>query len=61
MVRYLFRKAPEDPESLWVKVSAPEDEDRESALIEYSADKSMYILVGYGYHMLLLPTRQASA
>ncbi|MDM8549533.1 hypothetical protein QUF72_05625 [Desulfobacterales bacterium HSG2] len=50
-------ESPEDPESLWIRVTAPEDEDRESALIEYSADKSMDILLDYGYHMLVMPTR----
>ncbi len=54
-------ESPEDPESLWVRVTSPEDEDRESALIEYSADKFMDILTDYGYHMLMVPTRQISA
>ncbi|MCP4137084.1 MAG: hypothetical protein GY754_39310 [bacterium] len=50
-------ESPEDPESLWIRVTAPQDEDRESELIEYSADKSMDILLDYGYHMLVMPTR----
>ncbi|MDM8522312.1 hypothetical protein QUF80_02980 [Desulfococcaceae bacterium HSG8] len=54
-------ESPEDPESLWVRVTSPEDEDRESALIEYSADKSMDILLDYGYHMLVMPTREVPA
>lgn len=58
-VRFIeVSESPEDPESLWVRVTAPEDEDRVSALIGYSADKSMDILMDYGYHMLLMPTRQ---
>ncbi len=49
-------ESPEDPESLWIRVTAPEDENRESELMEYSADKSMDILLDYGYHMLVMPT-----
>jgi hypothetical protein len=52
-------ESPEDSESLWIRVTAPEDEDRESELIRYSADKSMDILLDYGYHILLMPTRKA--
>lgn len=48
----------EDPESLWIRVTSPEDEDRRSELIEYACDKTMDILMDYGYHMLVMPTRQ---
>jgi len=58
-VRFIkVSESPEDPESLWVRVTSPEDDDRRYALIEYSADKSMDILMDYGYHMLVMPTRQ---
>ncbi len=52
-------ESPEDSESLWIRVTAPEDEDRESELIRYSADKSMDILMDYGYHLLVMPTKTA--
>ncbi|QTA83112.1 Uncharacterized protein dnl_55060 [Desulfonema limicola] len=51
-------ESPEDSDSLWLIVTAPEDEDRESELITYSADKSMDILLDYGYHMLVMPTHE---
>jgi hypothetical protein len=50
-------ESPEDSESLWIRVTAPEDENRESELIRYSADKSMDILMDYGYHFLVMPTK----
>ncbi len=48
----------EDPETLWINVTAPEDEDREMALIEFSGDKGMDILMDYGYHLLVMPRRK---
>jgi len=51
-------EGPEDPETLWINVTAPEDEDREMALIELSGDKGMDILMDYGYHMLVMPRKQ---
>ncbi len=54
-------EGPEDPETLWIRVTSPDDEDRESALIRYSSEKSMDILETYGYHMLIMPTKPAHA
>ena len=51
-------ESPEDPETLWINVTAPEDEDREMALIELSGDKAMDILLDYGYHMLIMPRKK---
>ncbi|NJL58706.1 MAG: hypothetical protein HC887_02710 [Desulfobacteraceae bacterium] len=51
-------EGPEDPETLWINVTAPEDEDREMALIELSGDKGMDILLDYGYHLLVMPRRK---
>jgi len=51
-------ESPEDSDSLWLIVTAPKDEDRESELITYSADKSMDILLDYGYHMLVMPAHE---
>ena len=50
-------ESPEDSESLWINVTAPEDEDREIELREFAADKTTDILTDYGYHMLVMPTR----
>jgi len=48
-------ESPEDPESLWIRVTSPEDEDRRSEMISYSCKKTMDILEDYGYHMLVMP------
>ncbi|MCP4111451.1 MAG: hypothetical protein GY749_38975 [Desulfobacteraceae bacterium] len=53
-------ESPEDPESLWIRVTAPEDDDRRSELMDYAGDKTMDILLDYGYHMLVMPTRNLS-
>ncbi|MBC8181642.1 hypothetical protein H8E88_11020 [candidate division KSB1 bacterium] len=52
--------SPENPNDLWVEVTAPENEDREIELLEYSADKSMDILLDYGYHIFIMPTPNSS-
>ena len=60
-VKFLnVRPSPENPNDLWVKVTAPDDEDREIELLEYSADKSMDILLDYGYHISIMPTPDSS-
>ncbi len=50
-------ESPEDPESLWIRVTSPEDDNRRSELISYACDKTMDILTDYGYHMLVMPIR----
>lgn len=52
---------PEDPESLWINVTAPDDEDREMDLIEFAGDRITDILLDYGYHMLVMPVRKEAA
>ncbi len=52
-------ESPEDSESLWINVTAPNDEDREIELREFAADKTTDILTDYGYHMLVMPTRKS--
>jgi hypothetical protein len=51
----------EDPESLWVKVTSPEDEDRELELRAFASDKVTDILLDYGYHILVMPMRKVAA
>lgn len=51
-------ESPEDPHDLWIRVTSPEDENRRSELIDYACDKTMDVLLDYGYHMLVMPTRQ---
>ncbi len=51
----------EDPETLWINVTAPEDEGRMTDLIEFAGDHTTDILMDYGYHMLVIPTRRKVA
>ncbi len=51
-------ESPESRSSLWVEVTAPEDEDREIEMSEFAADKVSDILLDYGYHMLVMPSRR---
>ncbi len=51
----------EDPESLWIKVTSPDDEDRELELRAFGSDKVTDILLDYGYHMLVMPVRGVAA
>ena len=48
-------ESPEDPSDLWVNVTAPEDEEREMALIELAGVKTADILQAYGYYILIMP------
>ncbi len=50
-------ESPEDADSLWINVTSPKDEDREIELREFASDKTTDILIDYGYHMLVMPTR----
>ncbi len=53
-------EGPEDPETLWIEVTAPDDEDREMELREFAAEKVTDIQLDYGYHMLVMPTRRTA-
>lgn len=48
-------ESPEDPNDLWVNVTAPTDEDREIALIEMAGNKTADMLLDYGYYILVMP------
>lgn len=50
-------ESPEDPSDLWVNITAPNDEDEEIALRKFASEKSTDILMDYGYHILIMPTR----
>ena len=50
-----------DPETLWINVTAPEDEDRRIAMREFGNDKAADIFLNYGYYMLVMPTRIKTA
>lgn len=48
----------EDPETLLINVTAPENEDRAFALMDFTGEMSADILMDYGYHILVIPTRR---
>ena len=48
-------ESPENPEDLWINVTAPANEDREIELIEFAGDKLTDILLDYGYYFMLMP------
>jgi len=50
-----FSESPEDPNDLWVNITAPKDEDREIALIEFAGNRTVDILTGYGYYISIMP------
>ncbi len=49
-------ESPDDSESLWINVTAPNDEDKEIELRAFASDKTTDILTDYGYHILVMPT-----
>lgn len=54
-------ESPDDPETLWINITAPEDEDRKIAMREFGNDKATDIFLDYGYYMLVMPTRQRAS
>ncbi len=50
-------ESPEDPADLWVNITAPEDEEREIQLIEFSSDMTTDMLLDYGY-LISIMTRK---
>ncbi|MBC8233239.1 hypothetical protein H8E77_27135 [bacterium] len=54
-------ESPENFNDLWINVSAPEDEDREIELMEFTSDKEADILVDYGYRIAVMPTKVIAA
>ncbi len=54
-------ESPENSNDLWVNVTAPEDEDREIELMEFTSDKEADILVDYGYRIAVMPAKVIAA
>jgi len=48
-------ECPEDSANLWINITEPEDEDREIGLMEFACDKTVDILLDYGYHISVMP------
>lgn len=49
-------ESPEDPNDLWLNITAPQDEDREIELIRFAGDKTTDLLIKYGYDICVMPT-----
>lgn len=47
-------ESPENPNTLWVIIAMPDDDDREIALREMASEISADILLDYGYYMLVI-------
>ncbi len=50
----------EDPQDLWISVTAPEDEDREIEMREFASDKATDVFLDYGYHFSIIPRKTNS-
>jgi len=48
-------ESPEDPNDLWINITAPNDEDREIELRELASELSTEALINYGYSILVMP------
>lgn len=51
-------ESPEDPNDLWVNITAPKDEEREIELREFASEMATDILLEYGYHISIMPMRK---
>ncbi len=50
--------SPEGENTIWIEFTRPRDEDRMMEVGEYGANRTMDILLDYGYHMVILPTEE---
>ena len=54
--------SPENSQDIWINVTAPDDDARESALLDIASERSLEILLEHGYSILIMPEhRQALA
>ena len=49
-------ESPENPNTIWVRVTMPDDDDQEIELLEMGGEMSADILLDYGYHILVILT-----
>ncbi|QTA87299.1 hypothetical protein [Desulfonema magnum] len=49
--------SPEDPDDLWLNITAPPEEEREFELMDMASERTADILQEYGYSILVMPTR----
>lgn len=53
--------SPEGENTIWLEFTKPGDDDRILDIIEYASERTMDILLNYGYHMLVLPVVENGA
>ncbi len=46
----------ENPNTIWVRVTVPPDDNKEIELLEIGGEMSADILLDYGYHILVILT-----
>ena len=49
-------ESPENPNTIWVRISMPDDDDKEIELLEMGGEMSADILLDYGHHILVIIT-----
>jgi hypothetical protein len=49
--------SPEDPNDLWLNITAPSEEEREFEMMDMASGRTADILQEYGYFILVMPTR----
>ncbi len=47
--------SPENDRTLWLEFTRPPNDDCLMEIIEYASNRTMDILLDYGYHMLVMP------
>lgn len=49
-----YHSSPENPETLWLNITAPTNDDAEIELREFASDKAMDILLDMDCHILIM-------
>ena len=49
-------ESPEGPDTLWILVTSPPNDERTIELVEFTGQKAIDILDNYGYHILVQQT-----
>ena len=51
-------ESPEDADDLWMNITAPQDEEKEIELREFASNNTTDILLDFGYHVSIMPTKK---
>jgi hypothetical protein len=47
--------SPESVNTLWLRFTEPDNDDRFMEITDYAGERAMDILLDYGYHLVVLP------